>query len=58
MDIRSTIRDCIRTLKVARKPTRDSLVTSLKITLLGFFLIGFIGFMIKSLVYVLTNYVP
>ncbi|HDN02016.1 MAG: protein translocase SEC61 complex subunit gamma [Thermoproteota archaeon] len=58
MDIKSTIRDCIRTLKVARKPTKDSLLTSLKVTLLGFFLVGFIGFVIKSLVYILTKYAP
>ncbi len=58
MDLKSTIRDCIRTLKVARKPTKDSLLTSLKVTLLGFFLVGFIGFVIKSLVYILTKYAP
>ncbi len=58
MGIKSTIRDCIRTLRVARKPTRESLLISLKVTLLGFFLVGFIGFVIKSVVYILTKYGP
>ena len=41
-----TIKKYIRVLQIARKPTKDEFTNSAKISLLGLFAIGVIGFVI------------
>jgi protein translocase SEC61 complex gamma subunit len=45
-DIKSKILEWKRVLQVARKPSKDELVSSSKICMLGIALIGLIGFAI------------
>jgi protein translocase SEC61 complex gamma subunit len=47
MDIKSWLQQAARTLKLASKPGRDELWTSIKISLLGIGVIGLIGFVVK-----------
>ncbi len=46
IDIRSKISEWKRVMHVARKPTRDEVLSSSKICMLGIALIGAIGFVI------------
>ncbi|RLJ02074.1 MAG: protein translocase SEC61 complex subunit gamma [Candidatus Aenigmatarchaeota archaeon] len=46
MKIREGLRNCIRVLKVARKPDREEFFEAAKITGLGIIVIGMIGFII------------
>ena len=41
------INKCKRVLKLLKYPTKQELVSSIKITFIGFLLIGFIGFLIS-----------
>jgi protein transport protein SEC61 subunit gamma-like protein len=46
-------RECIRVLRVTKKPTKDEFKTIVKVTGLGIIVIGFIGFiavMIRHLI--------
>ena len=56
MDVRKTIENMVRTLKVAKKPKVEDLISSLKVTLLGFALVGSIGFLIKFIAYIIQSY--
>lgn len=47
LDLREIIDDCIRTIKRAKKPSLKEFIDMSKICLLGFFLVGSIGFIIK-----------
>jgi len=49
MDIKSWLQQAARTLKLASKPGRDELWTSIKISLLGIGVIGLIGFVVKAI---------
>ena len=46
MDLKETFRKYMRVLQVARKPSKDEFMTTGKMSGLGLFLIGFIGFLI------------
>ncbi len=46
MGLKNFIKNCIRVLKVTRKPSKEEYFTSVKITGLGIILIGLIGFVI------------
>jgi protein transport protein SEC61 subunit gamma and related proteins len=45
--LKSFYKECIRVLKVTKKPTNSEFQTITKITGLGMILIGFIGFLIS-----------
>ncbi|MEM3126696.1 MAG: protein translocase SEC61 complex subunit gamma [Candidatus Woesearchaeota archaeon] len=47
--IREFIVECIRVLKVTRKPTNDEYKTIVKVSGLGILLIGLIGFVVAML---------
>ncbi len=44
---KSFIGQCVRVMKVARKPTKTELMQVSKISALGFLIIGFLGFAIS-----------
>lgn len=46
VDIKSRLRDCIRILRIARKPGRSEFVSSAKVTSIGLLIIGALGFVI------------
>ena len=46
MDIREIFRRYMRVLHVARKPSKEEFVTTGKMSALGIFIIGIIGFVI------------
>ncbi|MCD6478135.1 MAG: protein translocase SEC61 complex subunit gamma [Candidatus Aenigmarchaeota archaeon] len=46
MKIISFLKNCVRVLKVTRKPTKEEYIAAVKITGLGIILIGSIGFII------------
>ncbi|RLI96793.1 MAG: protein translocase SEC61 complex subunit gamma [Candidatus Aenigmatarchaeota archaeon] len=46
MDIKESFRRYVRVLQVARKPSKDEFVTTGKMSALGIFIIGTIGFLI------------
>jgi len=46
MDIKSAIRRYIRVLQVARKPSKDEFLIAGKVSAIGIFIIGVIGFLI------------
>ena len=48
---------CKRVLKLLKYPKKQELVMSLKITIVGFLIIGFIGFLIKLLINILNLFV-
>ena len=54
MDIRAKLRDYLRVLKIARKPSRSEFTSSAKVTSLGLLVIGAIGFAI-FLVFILLG---
>ncbi|MBL7206010.1 MAG: protein translocase SEC61 complex subunit gamma [Candidatus Aenigmarchaeota archaeon] len=45
-DIKSKIANCKRVLQIARKPSKDEFISSSKVSALGMFVIGMIGFVI------------
>ena len=46
MDLKDTFRKYTRVLQVARKPSKDEFLTTGKMSALGIFVIGFLGFLI------------
>jgi len=46
MGLKNFLKNCVRVLKVTRKPSKEEYFTSVKITGLGIVLIGLIGFVI------------
>jgi len=46
MDLKETFRRYMRVLHVARKPSKDEFLTTGKMSALGIFIIGIIGFVI------------
>ena len=46
MDIKATIREYLRILAVARKPSKDEFIATAKVSSLGLVIIGAIGFVI------------
>lgn len=54
MNIKEKLREYLRVLHVARKPTKDEFTSSSKICAIGILLIGFIGFAI-FLAFILTG---
>ena len=46
---KSFIDQCVRVMKVARKPTKQELIQISKISALGFAIIGFLGFALSIL---------
>jgi protein transport protein SEC61 subunit gamma-like protein len=46
---KSFIDQCVRVLKVARKPTKTELMQISKISAIGFAIIGFLGFVLSIL---------
>ena len=44
--VKRFIKECIRVLRVTRKPNRTEYLTTVKVTGLGIAIIGFIGFII------------
>ena len=46
MDLRETFRKYMRVLHVARKPSKEEFLTTGKMSALGIFVIGLIGFVI------------
>ena len=46
MDLKETFRRYMRVLHVARKPSREEFITTGKMSALGIFIIGMIGFVI------------
>ncbi len=54
MDLKDVFRRYIRVLQVARKPTKDEFMTTGKMSALGIFIIGIIGFMI-FIIFVLSG---
>jgi protein translocase SEC61 complex gamma subunit len=49
MGIRSFLSQCVRTLKLAKKPGRTELWLSIKISFLGIGAVGLVGFVIRLL---------
>ena len=48
-------RECIRVLKVTKKPDNTEFITTVKISGLGILVIGFIGFLIQLIKTLLFN---
>lgn len=46
MDLKGKIKEYLRILQVARKPSREEFTTSAKVTSLGLFVVGIIGFIV------------
>lgn len=46
MDIKSRLREYVRILQIARKPSKEEFVTEAKVTSAGLAVIGVIGFVI------------
>ena len=53
MGLRSFLSSCSRLLKMARKPSRDELLLSLKICFIGIAAVGGIGFIISYIAFIL-----
>ncbi len=51
------IRQCRRVLMVATKPDLEEFKTSVKITGLGFLVIGIIGFIISMIFFIIQNHI-
>jgi len=49
------LQNCKRTLQVAKKPEKDEYLQVTKITGLGILLIGFVGFIIMFISYILQT---
>jgi len=49
LGLRSFLRSSVRLLRLSKKPGRSELWLSIKICLFGVLLIGFIGFIIKTI---------
>ncbi|HDD71601.1 MAG TPA: protein translocase SEC61 complex subunit gamma [Candidatus Aenigmarchaeota archaeon] len=54
MGLKNFIKNCVRVLKVTRKPSKEEYFASVKITGLGITLIGLIGFVIFLIFHFLT----
>ena len=54
MGLKNFIKNCVRVLKVTRKPSKEEYFASVKITGLGIILIGLIGFVIFLIFHFLT----
>ena len=54
MKIKNKLREYRRVLQISRKPGKEELMTSSKVSALGIALIGFIGFVI-FLVYIISG---
>jgi len=52
--LKNFIKNCVRVLKVTRKPSKEEYFASVKITGLGITLIGLIGFVIFLIFHFLT----
>jgi len=52
--LKNFIKNCVRVLKVTRKPSKEEYFASVKITGLGIILIGLIGFVIFLIFHFLT----
>ncbi len=46
MGFKDFVRECIRVVKVTKKPTKEEFKTIVKVTGIGMLAIGFIGFVI------------
>jgi len=55
MGFREFIEQSRRVLKLARKPTKDEIIRTAKITGLGIALLGIIGYIIHWIYYLLTQ---
>lgn len=47
-----------RIVRLAKRPTRSEIWLQLRISLLGFFAVGFVGFVIKMILLVVTANFP
>ena len=54
VNLKSFARECIRVLKVTKKPTNEEFKTIVKVAGAGMVLIGFIGFVLQMVNYFLT----
>ena len=52
--IREFVEQAIRVLKLAKKPTKKEYIQMVKITGLGFLLLGIIGYTFQLIAYLLT----
>ncbi len=52
----SFVNQCIRVLKIMKKPSLEEIKLTIKITLLGMTLIGAIGYLIFAIFVLLSNY--
>jgi protein transport protein SEC61 subunit gamma-like protein len=55
--MKARIRQCVRVLRIARKPGKDEFITSSKVSAMGIALIGLIGFVIFLTYILLDTYV-
>jgi len=46
MNVRKTVSECIRILKLAKKPDKEELVDILRVCLVGMTIIGTLGFVV------------
>ena len=53
--MRKFLQNCRRTLKVAKKPDKSEYLQVAKITGLGILLVGFVGFVIMFVSYIITQ---
>jgi len=44
--IRSFLKNCVRVLRVTKKPSREEYISAIKVTGIGILVIGLIGFII------------
>jgi protein transport protein SEC61 subunit gamma-like protein len=54
VQIKSTLKQYMRVLQVAKKPTKEEFIVSGKVSAIGIALIGFIGFIIFA-IFILTG---
>ncbi len=54
VNIKTFARECIRVLKVTKKPTNEEFKTVVKVAGAGMILIGFIGFVLQIVNYIIT----
>ncbi len=52
----SFVNQCIRVLKIMKKPSLEEIKLTIKITLLGMTIIGAIGYLIFAIFVLLSNY--
>ncbi len=56
MSFSEFVQQARRVLRLARKPTREEFIRTAKITGIGIILLGFIGYVIHMIYYLLTTY--